>query len=72
MPKRDGTGPKGKGRTTGRGRGVCSTSGGAFSFNEQGRKEEGRGAGQDKISDRNPGKGFGQRRGSGKSRGNRR
>ncbi len=72
MPKRDGTGPKGKDRMTGRGRGACSTSGGTFSYNEQGRKQAGRGSGQDKISGRNSGKGCGQRRGSGKSRGNRR
>ncbi len=72
MPKRDGTGPKGNGRMTGRGQGACSTSGGTFSFNEQGRRSAGRVSVQDKISGRNSGKGFGQRRGSGKSRGNRR
>jgi len=72
MPKRDGTGPIGKGRMTGRGQGVCNPAGGTFSYNEQGGRNAGRGLGQDKGAGRNSGRDFGQRRGSGKGRGNRR
>ncbi len=72
MPKRDGTGPMGKGRMTGRGQGVCNPAGGTFGDNEQGGWNAGRGSGQDRGSGRNSGRSFGQRRGSGKGRGNRR
>ena len=72
MPKRDGTGPTGNGRMTGRGRGACNPDRGTFRDNEQGGRNAGRGSGQDKGSGRNPGRGFGQGRGSGKGRGNRR
>jgi hypothetical protein len=72
MPKRDGTGPMGKGRTTGRGRGPCNPDRGSFSYNEQDRRNLGLGSGQDKGFGRNSGRGFGQSRGSGKGRGNRR
>lgn len=72
MPKRDGTGPTGKGRMTGRVQGPCNPAGGTFSYNEQGRRNAGRGSGQDIGSGRNSGKGSGKGRSSGKSRGNRR
>ncbi|RLB85104.1 MAG: hypothetical protein DRH24_03080 [Deltaproteobacteria bacterium] len=72
MPNRDGTGPMGKGRKTGRGQGTCNPAGGSFSNNEQGRRNSGRGSGQDRGSGRNSGRGFGQGRGSGKGRGRRR
>ncbi len=72
MPKRDGTGPMGNGRTTGRGRGACNPDRGSFSDNAQGGRNAGRGSGQDKGSGRSSGRGLGQGRGSGKGRGNRR
>lgn len=72
MPKRDGTGPMGNGRMTGRGRGTCNPAGGTFSDNAQGGRNVGRGSGQDRGSGRSSGRGFGQDRGSGKGRGNRR
>jgi hypothetical protein len=72
MPKRDGTGPMGNGRMTGRGRGACNPDRGNFRNNEQGGRNAGRGSGQDRGSGRNSGRGFGQGRGSGKGRGNRR
>jgi hypothetical protein len=72
MPKRDGTGPMGNGRMTGRGRGACNPDRGSFSDNKQGRRNLSLGSGQNKGLGRNSGRGFGQRRGSGKGRGNRR
>ena len=71
MPKRDGTGPMGKGRMTGRGRGVCNPDRGTFRDNEQGRGKLGRGSGQGRGSGRNSCRGFGQGRGSGKDHSNR-
>jgi hypothetical protein len=71
MPKRDGTGPMGKGRRTGRGRGACNPDRGSFSDTEQGRPNPGIGSGLNKGLGRNSGRGLGQRRGSGKGRGNR-
>lgn len=72
MPKRDGTGPMGNGRMTGRGRGACNPDRGSFSDNKQGRRNLSLGSGQNKGLGRNSGRGFGQRRGPGKGRGNRR
>jgi hypothetical protein len=72
MPKRDGTGPMGKGRMTGRGRGACNPDRGTLRDNEQGELNAGRGSGQNRGSDRNSGRGFGKGLGSGKVRGNRR
>jgi len=72
MPKRDGTGPMGNGRMTGRGRGACNPDRGTFRDNEQGGRNAGRGSGQDRGSGRNSGRGFGQGLGSGKGRGNKR
>ncbi|MBW1727968.1 MAG: DUF5320 domain-containing protein [Deltaproteobacteria bacterium] len=72
MPKRDGTGPMGNGRMTGRDRGTCNPDRGSFSDNNQGRRNLSLGSGQNKGLGRNSGRGFGQRRGSGKGRGNRR
>lgn len=72
MPRRDGTGPMGKGRMTGRGQGSCNPDRGSFSDNEQSRRSLGIGSGLNKGSGRNFGRGLGQRRGSGKGRGNRR
>lgn len=62
MPKRDGTGPMGKGRMTGRGQGACNPAGGSSSDNKQGRRNLGGGSEQTR--------GSGQGRGSGKGRGN--
>lgn len=72
MPRRDGTGPMGNGRMTGKGRGACNPDRGSLSYNEQGRQNLDIGSGQNKGLDRHSGRGFGQRRGSGKGRGNRR
>ena len=72
MPKRDGTGPMGNGRMTGRGRGACNPDPGFFRDNEPGGRNVGRGSGQGNGLGRNSGRGFGQGRGSGKGRGNRR
>ena len=72
MPKRDGTGPMGKGRMTGRGQGVCNANRGTLRDNEQGERNASSGSGQDRGSGRNSGRGFGKGRGSGKGHGNRR
>ena len=69
MPKRDGTGPMGKGRMTGRGRGACNADQGTLRNNEQDARNAGRRSGQDRGSGRNSGRGFGQGRGSGQGRG---
>jgi hypothetical protein len=70
MPKRDGTGPMGKGRKTGRGQGACNPAGGSSIDNKQGRRNVGGGSEQARGSGRNSGRGFGKGRGSGKGRGN--
>ncbi len=72
MPKRDGTGPMGTGRRTGRGRGACTPERGTLRDNEQSARNAGRRSEQDIGSGRNSCRGFGQGRGSGKGRGNRR
>jgi hypothetical protein len=64
MPKRDGTGPKGKGRMSGRGQGPCNPAGKTFSNNERGARNPGKGSGQDRGSGRNSGRGPGQGRGN--------
>ena len=72
MPRRDGTGPMGNGRMTGKGRGACNPDRGSFSHNEQGRRNLGIVSGRNKGLGRNSGRGLGQSRGSGKGRGKRR
>jgi len=71
MPKRDGTGPTGEGRMTGRGRGACNPDPRTFRDNQQGRRNTVRGSGRNRRSGRNSGRGSGQGRGFGKGRGNR-
>ena len=65
MPKKDGTGPQGRGSRTGRGLGRCNPTGQASVLPGQGGMGSGRGAG------RGRGKGTGQGfdRGQGKGRG---
>jgi hypothetical protein len=72
MPKRNGTGPTGKGPMTGQGRGACNPDSGTFRDNQRCGRNAGKGSGRNRRSGRNSDRGFGQGRGSGKSRGNRR